>query len=141
MNVLFLCVANSARSQLAEVAGQLLIEKQFPGSTVLSAGSNPSGRVHPAALDFLKKNNLPFETLHSKGITEFSDETLNAFNYIITLCEEEVCPTLPSTKAKKLHWGMPDPAKTFATANEESQAFADTYLQISNKIKMLLRDL
>ena len=100
--VLFLCVANSARSQLAESIGRYFAP---PGTQVLSAGSEPS-RVHPLARQALDEINLSHENQHSKS---FDDIDFSHVTDVITLCAEENCPYIPSS-AKRYHWPYPDPA-------------------------------
>ncbi len=105
MIILFLCVANSARSQLAEG----LARNIFPEAEVLSAGSNP-GKLNSYAVATMKEIGIDISGHYSKSINDIPPETLSDINYIITLCAEEVCPILVGSKAKKLHWPFPDPA-------------------------------
>ncbi|MGC6418952.1 MAG: arsenate reductase ArsC [Bradymonadia bacterium] len=100
--VLFLCVANSARSQLAESIGRYFAPT---GTQVFSAGSEPS-RVHPLARQALDEINLRHENQHSKP---FDDIDFSRVTDVITLCAEENCPYIPSA-AKRYHWPFPDPA-------------------------------
>lgn len=110
MNILFLCVANSARSQMAEgLANKIFAGKNF---WVESAGSNPSGKVHEVAIAVMKENGVDISSHWSKPIDELPKEFLDNLDYVITLCAEEVCPTF-ITKAKKLHWPLNDPAAAF----------------------------
>jgi arsenate reductase len=106
VNILFLCVANSARSQLAEG----LAKKIFgPTSKIQSAGSVPSGKVNPYATAVLTEVGIDISRNYSKSLDDLSSEFIDSLDYVITLCAEEVCPTMVS-KAKRLHWGLPDPA-------------------------------
>lgn len=110
MTVLFLCVANSARSQIAEG----LARKYFPPSIrVLSAGSRPT-QVNPLAIQVMKEVGIDISSHHSKSANEINPDEIDL---VITLCEEEVCPTFLG-KAKKLHWPFPDPGGTLEKFRE-----------------------
>lgn len=101
MNILFLCVANSARSQMAEgLARQILGEHQ-----ILSAGSKPS-HVNPLAIEALAEIGIDISQQKSKSVDEID---LKEIDLVITLCAEEICPIIPG-KTHKLHWPFPDPA-------------------------------
>lgn len=104
MNILFMCVANSARSQLAEG----LARQIFPDAQVQSAGSHP-GKLNSFAVLVMKEIGLDISAQYSKSVDALSDKFLTELDYVITLCAEEVCPVIIS-KAKKLHWPLPDPA-------------------------------
>ena len=99
--ILFLCVANSARSQMAEG----LARKMFPGCRIQSAGSHPS-RVNPFALEVLAEAGIDASDQTSKSVQEIDPASVDL---IITLCAEEVCPLFLG-KAERLHWPIPDPA-------------------------------
>jgi len=100
--LLFLCVANSARSQMAEgIARQLAGERLL----VQSAGSAPS-RVHPLAVRALAEIGIDLSGQHSKSVAEIDPQTVDT---VITLCAEEVCPVYLGA-ARRLHWPLPDPA-------------------------------
>jgi arsenate reductase (thioredoxin) len=104
--ILFLCVANSARSQLAEGLAKSLFGAK---ANVMSAGSEPSGKVQPWAVEVLKESGVDISKNYSKSTDQLPPGFLASLDYVITLCAEEVCPTLPS-KAQRLHWPIPDPA-------------------------------
>lgn len=99
-----MCVANSARSQLAEG----LARELFPAAEVKSAGSQP-GKLNPFAVTVMKEIGIDISKHYSKSCDDLSPGFLSTMDYVITLCAEEVCPVLVS-KAKKLHWPIPDPA-------------------------------
>ena len=101
--VLFLCVANSARSQMAEA-----IARQLAGNrlAIQSAGSAPS-EVNPLAIQALAEIGIDADGQRSKSVDEIDRATVDT---VITLCaEEEVCPVYLGT-ARRLHWPLPDPA-------------------------------
>lgn len=104
MNILFMCVANSARSQLAEG----LAKQLFPAADVRSAGSHP-GRLNPSAVIVMNEIGIDISRQYSKSYQDLSPSFTATLDYVITLCAEEVCPVLVS-KAKKLHWPFSDPA-------------------------------
>lgn len=104
--ILFLCVANSARSQLAEGLAKTLFKGK---ANVMSAGSEPSGKVQPWALTVLKEKGIDITGHHSKSTDDLPLPFLASLDFVITLCAEEVCPSLPS-RAQRLHWPIPDPA-------------------------------
>lgn len=100
--VLFLCVANSARSQMAEGIARSLAPESV---AVFSAGSNP-GRLNPLAVQALAEIGIDISEHRSKGIPEVPADRIEA---VITLCAEEVCPAWLG-RAHRVHWGLPDPA-------------------------------
>ena len=106
MNILFMCVANSARSQMAEG-----IAKSILGSShnIQSAGSEPSGTVHSNAILALSEIGIDTTSHYSKSIDQLDSNYIDNLDYVITLCAEEVCPVLNS-EAIKLHWFSEDPA-------------------------------
>ena len=112
MKILFMCVANSARSQLAEG----LARQMFPGAEIQSAGSHP-GKLNPFAVTVMKEIGVDISKRYSKSTDDLSPEFIVALDYVITLCAEEVCPMMVS-KAKKLHWPLPDPASKEPLSDE-----------------------
>ena len=100
-SILFLCVSNSARSQIAEG----LAKKLFPGLLVLSAGSRP-GKVDPYAVEVLGEVGLDARFYFSKDVNDIDAKVVGV---VITLCAEEVCPSFPGN-VDRLHWPLPDPA-------------------------------
>ncbi|MDP2621082.1 MAG: arsenate reductase ArsC [Hyphomicrobiales bacterium] len=101
-HILFLCVANSARSQMAEGLARHMFGA---GATVLSAGSEPSS-VNPYAIEAMAELGIDISGHRSKPVDEID---VGAVDLVITLCAEEVCPVLPGL-ARRLHWPIPDPA-------------------------------
>jgi arsenate reductase (thioredoxin) len=100
--ILFLCVANSARSQMAEGLARSLYGS---AAVVASAGSKPS-RVNPYAIEVMKEVGIDLAAHHSKSVEDVDPANVDV---VITLCAEEVCPVFLG-KAKRVHWPIPDPA-------------------------------
>ena len=128
-HILFLCVQNSARSQLAEGIARFLAP---PGVTVSSAGSSPAF-VRPQAIQVLKEIGIDISGHRSKAIEEIDAASVDA---VVTLCAEEVCPVFLGS-AVKLHWRLSDPAK--ATGNEDARlnAFRATRDELFRRMKLL----
>lgn len=100
-SILFLCVANSARSQMAEG----LARRLFLGFRIQSAGSHPS-RVNPLAIEVLAELGIDASGHASKSVEDIDPASVEL---VITLCAEEVCPLFLG-RAERLHWPIPDPA-------------------------------
>lgn len=113
MKILFMCVANSARSQLAEG----LARKVFPDAEIESAGSHP-GKLNPCAVAVMKELGLDISGHYSKSVDDLDPKFVGSLDYVITLCAEEVCPVMIS-KARKLHWPHQDPASKDPLPDEE----------------------
>lgn len=113
--LLFLCVANSARSQLAEGLARAVAPV---GVTVWSAGSHPT-RVRPEAAAVLAELGLDASAHRSKHVDEIPADQVDV---VITLCAEEECPLFLG-RALRLHWGLPDPAACEGTPEERLAAF------------------
>lgn len=128
VNILFLCVANSARSQLAEGLAKSIFGS---GAIVQSAGSELSGNVQPWAVDVLKEVNIDISKNWSKSTDQLSPGFLANLDYVITLCAEEVCPNLPS-KAKRVHWPIKDPAGV--PEEKKAEAFRAARDEIKEKL-------
>ena len=134
-NVLFLCTGNSARSILAEC----ILNREGRGRfRAFSAGSHPKGRVHPYALELLKKMNHATAGLRSKSWDEFAAPGAPHLDFVFTVCDnaaDEVCPIWPG-QPMTAHWGVPDPAAAEGTEAEQHLAFADAYRMLNNRISI-----
>ena len=117
-NILFLCVANSARSQMAEALARKMAP---PGSSFYSAGSEP-GTLHPLAVAVLAEQGIDISHHHAKGLDAVP---LTAIDTIVTLCAEEVCPVVPAN-VRRLHWPLPDPARVSGSDAARLAAFRAT---------------
>ena len=130
MNILFMCVANSARSQLAEGLARLIL----PNDEIQSAGSRPS-KLNPYAVTVMQEIGIDISQYSSKSVDALSPNFIKNLDFVITLCAEEVCPALIS-KAKKLHWPLPDPAiKDNSTEAEVLMRFRMTRDVIKEKLE------
>ena len=112
-NILFLCVANSARSQMAEGLARKLFGARI---NVQSAGSEPS-TVNPYAIEVMREVGVDLTTHHSKSVQTIDPATVGT---VITLCAEEVCPVFLSN-APRLHWPLPDPDKKDAPLSDDER--------------------
>ena len=132
-SILFLCVANSARSQLAEG----LAKKLFPGLLVLSAGSHPT-KVNPYAIEVLEEVGVNARYYFSKHV---DDIDAKAVGVVITLCAEEVCPIF-SGNVDRLHWPLPDPASDDPTLGREAmlERFRTTRDEIQRRLEVFGRE-
>ncbi len=118
INILVLCTGNSCRSQIAH--GYLEHFTDAKKVTVYSAGVETHG-VNPKAISIMKEDGIDISNHTSNNIDEYLDIP---FDYIITVCDnaKERCPIFPS-KAIKLHYNFPDPAKATGTESEILQEF------------------
>ncbi|CAB1214014.1 arsenate reductase ArsC [Acinetobacter bouvetii] len=130
MNFLFLCTGNSCRSILSEA----LFNARAPeGFGACSAGSQPSGQVHPLTLRTLQSLNFSTETLYSKNMQEC--EQFNP-QVVVTVCDsaaQEACP-LYLGNAIKVHWGLEDPSHLDVPEQEKLQAFMHTVEHINRRL-------
>jgi len=109
--ILFLCVANSARSQMAEGLARRWFGDR---ATVQSAGSKPS-RVNPYAIEVMREVGVDLATHGSKSIDSIDPASVDT---VITLCAEEVCPVFLA-KVERLHWPIADPASEDPSSTRE----------------------
>jgi len=125
-HVLFLCVANSARSQMAEGLARALAPA---GVKVSSAGSAPS-RLHPLAVRALAEIGIDISGQRSKSVEDVPPDDVDV---VVTLCAEEICPVFLG-KALRVHWGLPDPAGAGATEAQRLQAFRDVRDELRRRL-------
>ena len=134
-HVLFLCTHNSARSIVAECVMNRLGRGKFKA---FSAGSQPRGQVHPAALELLKKLNYATSGLRSKSWEEFAQPDAPQLDFVFTVCDDaagEPCPVWPG-QPMSAHWGLPDPSRVEGTDAERALAFADTHRMLNQRISI-----
>lgn len=121
MNILFLCTGNSCRSVIAEALFRAVVPA---GVTVQSAGSKPTGFIHPRALAVLEKSGVSTKGLRSKSWDELPEKP----DVVVTLCADaagESCPVYFG-KVVRSHWGLPDPAQATGDEAAINEAFART---------------
>ncbi len=128
-HILFLCVANSARSQMAEGIARSLAPA---GVTVSSAGSQPS-RVNPLAIRALDEIGIDIRSQSSKSVDSISPRGVDA---VITLCTEEVCPVFLG-RAHRVHWGLPDPAGAGTNDEEQLQSFRNVRDELRRRLAVV----
>ena len=125
--VLFLCVGNTCRSQMAEGYLRSITSDIFD---VESAGAEAS-IVNPSAVKVMKEIGVDISNQKSKTVDEFMDQ---AFDYVVTLCAssaKRVCPAFIGKVKKRLHWDFDDPAD--AKGSEEE--ILDVYRRVRDEIK------
>ncbi len=127
-----MCVANAARSQMAEGLAKELLKNM---AHVESAGSQPKS-VHPLAIRVLAEVNIDVTRHASKSCDDLDPEFSKKLDYIITLCAEEVCPTGLFSDAKRLHWPMPDPAVDQGSEQKNVEYFRTVRDRINSKLQL-----
>jgi arsenate reductase len=136
-NVLFLCTGNSARSIMAEA---ILNEKGFPHFTGYSAGSHPTGHVHPEALRQIESADMPTAGLRSKNWDEFAKPDAPRMHFVFTVCDRaasEVCPAWPGHPLTA-RWGVPDPAAVVGAKEQVERAFFEVFTILNRRISLFL---
>lgn len=132
MNILFLCVGNSARSQMAEGIAKKLLQGT---GHIQSAGTQPKP-IHPLAIQVMSEIGIDISQQKSKSIDDINPDKID---YVITLCAEEACPIFLKA-INQLHWPFPDPSRAEGTEEEKLQAFRDIRNGLYDKIKQFLAD-
>ncbi len=137
-NVLILCTHNSARSVLSEGMLNHLARQLGKDVRAYSAGSAPSGRVNPFALEALANAGVDVSEVRSKSWDEFVAPGAPEMRIVITVCDSaaaETCPYWPGSPVK-VHWGYPDPSN--AEPDKKPQAFELTRQAIGYRMLQLL---
>lgn len=116
MKILFICVANSARSQMAEGLARHILGPKFQ---VASAGSAPAAKVHPMAIQALGEIGIDIAHHSPKTVDDLPSGFLKTVDWVIPLCAEEQCPVL-NGNFHWANWSLPDPA----AHGEEKDALA-----------------
>ena len=133
-SVLFLCTGNSCRSVLAEATFNALAGPEW---RAMSAGSHPTGTIHPRSLALLQREGISTEGLHSKswvGLPSIPD-------IVITVCDSAAGETCPAYLGPVLrsHWGVDDPAKATGTDAEIDARFEQAYRTLRARIEAFLK--
>ena len=137
LNVLFLCTGNSARSIMAETILNSLGKGRFKA---YSAGSHPTGRVNPLAIELLRTNHLPVEGLRSKNWDEFAQPGAPFLHFVFTVCDQaaaEMCPVWPGQPMTS-HWGIADPAAVEGSDEVKRKAFFAAYSALNRRISIFV---
>jgi arsenate reductase (thioredoxin) len=134
-NVLFLCAGNSARSVIAEA----ILNKIGGRFRAFSAGSQPTGEVHPQTLRLLRDLGYHVGAARSKSWSEFARPGAPQMDFIFTVCGSaagQSCPIWPGTPTTA-HWGIPDPVAVEGTDEDVEAAFKEAYQRLLQRIAML----
>jgi len=135
--VLFLCTGNSARSIIAEALMNHLGQDRFQA---WSAGSHPTGRVNPFALEIVQELGFNAGEFRSKGWDEFATAAAPPLDFVFTVCDNaagEVCPHWPR-QPMTAHWGIEDPAAVEGTDIERRRAFVQAMKHLRRRIDLFL---
>lgn len=135
-NVLFLCTGNSCRSVMAEGLLKYYGKDKFRS---FSAGSFPTGKVHPLSLATLERHGISPLGYESKSWDVFKDVAMDV-DIVITVCDNaagETCPIFPGNPVKA-HWGVPDPAQSIGTPAEIEAEFDKIFEMLETRVMALL---
>jgi arsenate reductase len=133
MHILFLCTGNSCRSILAEATFNALAPA---GMRAMSAGSKPTGEVHPRSIALLKREGIASEGYYSKSWENLTPTP----DVVITVCGSAAGETCPAYLGDvvRAHWGVEDPAKASGSDAEIDAAFEQAYRILRRRIEAFL---
>src|SRR5690349_20227849 len=129
---LFVCIHNSARSQMAEAFVNQLAAGKISAE---SAGLTP-GQLNPLVVEALKEEGIDISKNKTKSVEDFLKRE-ELFDYVVTVCDEasaEQCPVFPG-KARRLHWGFEDPSRFQGSVSEKLQKIRGVRAQIKAKVQ------
>ena len=138
LKVLFVCIHNSARSQMAEA---YLKKYGSDNYEVESAGIEP-GKLNPIVVEVMKEDGIDISGNRTKDVFEFFKQG-KVFHYVITVCDKEAaerCPVFPGI-VKRLHWGFPDPSSIQGTPEEKLNKTRDIRDTINQQIKTFINEI
>lgn len=140
LNILVLCTGNSARSIMAEALFNTVGAQFFQA---WSAGSHPTGRVNPYALQKIAALGYQPAQVSSQSWLEYAQECAPKFDIVMTVCGNaaaEDCPVFPGNW-QHVHWGLPDPAASMDSPELAQAAFDDCFNVLKTRIESLVSDM
>ncbi len=132
--ILILCTGNSARSIMAEALLNRCGQRRFQA---YSAGSRPTGKVNPFAIEMVQRLGYPADALRSKSWDEFAGVQAPEMDIVITVCDNaagETCPVWPGNPIRA-HWGFDDPAAVEGSDEDKRAAFERVFEQIAARVR------
>jgi len=136
-NILVLCTGNSARSIMAEALFSTLGKGRFKA---YSAGSHPTGKVHPIAIETVALLGYPVNDLRSKSWDEFATPDAPQMDFIFTVCDKaagEICPVWLG-KPITAYWGFEDPAAFIGSDEEKRREFQKIFRYMTNRVNLFI---
>lgn len=136
--VLFICVHNSARSQMAEAWANLLCGDLMEAE---SAGLEP-GTIHPLTIKVMKEVGIDLSNKKTQSVFDLVKKG-KIFSFVITVCDESNagrCPVFPGI-TKRIHWSIPDPAAANGSEDEKIETFRKIRDSIRDKVEDLCREI